>query len=175
MMKNVGTTKVWKVYGMNDHRQKESFNESYEYDFSSMDEVRVIEVINTDRLNNENRYTIVRITRNTEDECIEEIEGQVSDGIFENCRTGDIKDITDTYRAFNVGDVFRKTCWFTGGSAIYECIERKNLTLTFRVKEEEPDGFSIREEKYNIMVDDEDHEYVIINTYKGHESRITTL
>lgn len=24
MMKNVGTTKVWKVYGMNDHRQKES-------------------------------------------------------------------------------------------------------------------------------------------------------
>ena len=31
------------------------------------------------------------------------------------------------------------------------------------------------EEKYNIMVDDEDHEYVIINTYKGHENRITTL
>lgn len=38
-------------------------------------------------------YVIVRITRNTARECEEELEGQLSDGLFENSRTGMIEEV----------------------------------------------------------------------------------
>ena len=37
--------------------------------------------------------TIIRITRNTSEECQEELEGQLSDGIFENSRVGVIEEL----------------------------------------------------------------------------------
>ena len=40
-----------------------------------------------------NEYSIVRITRNTAEECLQELEGQLSDGIFENSRVGVIEEI----------------------------------------------------------------------------------
>lgn len=87
-------TRTWKVYGADGHRQRESFNESYSHDWSSGDQVRKIEVLNSDRTGT-NEYTIVKITRNTKEECYQELEGQVSDGIFENSRVGKIEEITD--------------------------------------------------------------------------------
>ena len=85
-------TKLWKVYGFLGHRQRESFNKSYKWDFSEDDNVRIIEVENSDKTGT-NDYTIVRITRNTAEECEAELNGQISDGIFENSNVGDIEEI----------------------------------------------------------------------------------
>ncbi len=81
-------TRSWKVYGSLGHRQRHSFDPSYLWDFSKDDDVRIIEVLNSDKTGT-NDYSLVRITRNTSEECEEEIMGQISDGIFENYRTGD--------------------------------------------------------------------------------------
>ena len=44
------TTRSWKVYGMDGHRQRESFNSSYKWDFSDKEcGVRIIEVENSDK------------------------------------------------------------------------------------------------------------------------------
>ena len=85
-------TKSWKVYGFLGHRQRESFNKSYKWDFSEDDNVRIIEVENSDKTGT-NDYTIVRITRNTAEECEAELNGQISDGIFENSRVGFIEEV----------------------------------------------------------------------------------
>jgi hypothetical protein len=77
---------------MDGHRQKESFNDSYRYDFSKDGDVRIIEVENADKTGT-NDFSLVRITRNTAKECGEELEGQITDGIFENYRTGRIEEI----------------------------------------------------------------------------------
>ena len=82
-------TKTWKIYGVDGHRQRESFNKSYKYDFSEDADVRIIEVENADRTGT-NEYSIIRITRNTPEECEEELNGQLSDGIFENSRVGKV-------------------------------------------------------------------------------------
>lgn len=86
-------TRTWKVYGANGHRQGESFNKSYVYDFSSKEAgTRIIEVLNAD-ITGTNDYSIVKITRDTAEECEKEFWGQVSDGIFENCRVGEIVEM----------------------------------------------------------------------------------
>ena len=85
-------TKSWKVYGFFVHIQRESFNKSYKWEFSEDDNVRIIEVENIDKTGT-NDYTIVRITRNTAEECEAELNGQISDGIFENSNVGDIEEI----------------------------------------------------------------------------------
>lgn len=86
-------TRMWKVYGVEGHRQRESFSPSYKNDFSNdKNGVRVIEVLNSD-LTGTNDFSIVKITRNTSEECLAELEGQLSDGIFESSRTGKIEEI----------------------------------------------------------------------------------
>ena len=68
-------TRAWKVNGVLGHRQRESFNKSYKWDFSEGDNVR--------------------ITRNTSEECEAELNGQITDGIFENSRVGFIEEINE--------------------------------------------------------------------------------
>ena len=86
-------TMSWKVYGADGHRQGESFLPSVKYDWS--DErlgTRILEVENSDKTGT-NDYTIVRITRDTELECEEELEGQITDGLFEECAVGKVEKI----------------------------------------------------------------------------------
>lgn len=85
-------TRTWKVYGEVGHRQRESFCDSYKYDFSDERGTRIIEVENADKTGT-NEYSIIRITRNTPEECEKELEGQLSDGIFENSRVGKVVEI----------------------------------------------------------------------------------
>ena len=85
-------TRAWKIYGAEGHRQRESFKESYKYDFSEAGNVRIIEVENSDKTGT-NDYSLGRITRNTAEECFQELDGQLSDGIFENSRIGTIEEI----------------------------------------------------------------------------------
>lgn len=85
-------TMSWKVYGIAGHRQRESFSASYRYDFSDENGTRIIEVQNSDKTGT-NEYSVLTITRDTKEECLEELDGQLSDGIFENSRTGRIEEI----------------------------------------------------------------------------------
>ena len=90
----MAVTRVFKVYGAYGHRQRVSFQPSFTRDFTEGDNIRVLEVLNSDSTGT-NEYSIVRITRNTAEECERELNGQISDGIFENARTGRVEEITD--------------------------------------------------------------------------------
>lgn len=85
-------TMAWKIYGQDGHRQRESFAPSVHYDWTRGEDVRIVDIFNSDRTGT-NDYTIVVITRNTTRECVEEMDGQLSDGIFENSRYGKIVEI----------------------------------------------------------------------------------
>ena len=85
-------TKKWKVYGAYGHRQRESFAPSVRYDWSEGKDTRIVEVQNADATGTHD-FTVVIITCNTEVECNNELMGQLSDGIFENCRVGKIEVI----------------------------------------------------------------------------------
>lgn len=94
--------KARKIYGMIDwddngeefyHRQKESFNTSFIADYSDTEQgLRKLAVINAD-LTGTNMYSIIIVERETEELCDDEIEGQLSDGVFENCRTWDGEEL----------------------------------------------------------------------------------
>lgn len=102
----MAVTKAWKVYGRAGHRQRESFRPSYvcSSDLARENgEVFALEVINGD-ITGTNEYTVLCITRETAKKCEEELDGQISDGVFENARTGDAVEITslaeiEQYRA----------------------------------------------------------------------------
>ena len=85
-------TRTWRVYGVNGHRQAESFNASTCYDWSDGGSVRIVSTQNAD-VTGTNEYSIVRITRNTAEECQRELDGQISDGIFENYNVGEVVEI----------------------------------------------------------------------------------
>lgn len=86
-------TRTWKVYGTEGHRQRESFFPSYRYDFSNeQNGTRIIEVDNFDKTGTHD-YSVVRITRDTAKLCAAELNGQISDGIFENSRVGQILEV----------------------------------------------------------------------------------
>nr|DAG80930.1 MAG TPA: hypothetical protein [Caudoviricetes sp.] len=89
----MAVTRAWKIYGMDGRRQRESFCPSRKYDWSSQEAgTRIIEIENADKTDS-NFYSIIRITRDTAELCEEEFDGQLSDGIFENCRTGNIEEL----------------------------------------------------------------------------------
>ena len=85
-------TRTWKVFGVEGHRQRESFNRSYVLDFSRNGVTRIIEVDNSDKTGT-NQYTVVRITRDIAEDCEKELFGQISDGIFENARVGRYEEV----------------------------------------------------------------------------------
>lgn len=88
-------TRAWRAYGVQGHRQKEAFNASYRWDFSEGGEggrTRIIEVCNAD-ITGTHDYSLVAITRDSAQECADELDGQITDGIFENSRVGDIVEV----------------------------------------------------------------------------------
>lgn len=86
-------TRAWKVYGSEGHRQRESFAPSVVYDWSCEKEgTRIVEIINSDKTGT-NNYSVVKITMDSAELCEEEFEGQLTDGIFENCSVGYIEEI----------------------------------------------------------------------------------
>ena len=85
---------TWKVYGREGHRQKESFYESYDYNFSVNGNTRKISVKNAD-ITGTNDYSIVTITCNTKTLCEDELDGQITDGIFENSQVGKVELVSE--------------------------------------------------------------------------------
>lgn len=105
----------FKVYGIPNHRQRESFYPSERHDFSTADNVRILEIFNSDRTGT-NDYNILRITRETREECFEELEAQLSDGLYENSNCGgyqviDDTDLMDIVGEEQVGTLFRVSVW----------------------------------------------------------------
>lgn len=92
MVKIMSVTRAWKVYGVEGHRQRESFFKSQFDDFSRDGNIRIIEVENSDKTGT-NDYSIIRITMNTAEECEGELNGQISDGVFENSRVGKVVEV----------------------------------------------------------------------------------
>lgn len=84
--------KKFKVYGRDGHRQGVSFLKSYS--FTDCDGFKY-DVINSDKTGT-NKYTIVCIddSENKTSETIEDaLDGQISDGIFENNCVGKVVEI----------------------------------------------------------------------------------
>lgn len=79
---------TWKVYGPNGRCQKEAAHPSVAYDFSNEYKgTRLIEISNED-VTGSCLYSLVSITRDSEEDCWDEFEWQLCDGIFENCDVG---------------------------------------------------------------------------------------
>ncbi len=88
----MAVTRAWKVYGADGHRQAMSFGESVHWDWSNQKETRIFEADNFDKTGT-NEYSLIRITRDTEKECFDELNSQISDGYFENVRVGWVVEV----------------------------------------------------------------------------------
>ena len=104
-------TRIFKVYGRKGHRQRESFNKSYILNLSKGNDIRIIEVQNSDKTGT-NDYSLVKVTRNIYEDCYSEILGQVSDGIFENSNVGIIEEVRDIskFRSMDCDDCQCNIC-----------------------------------------------------------------
>lgn len=69
-----------------------SFTPSKRYNWTKDGNVRIVELLNSD-IAGTNNFSIIRITRNTAEECERELEGRLSGGPFENVRTGEAVEV----------------------------------------------------------------------------------
>jgi hypothetical protein len=94
--KNVKREIEWRVYGNPGQQQMETYDESFRYDFSEPGDTRIIEVDNYD-ITGTHEYAVVRIIRNTYEECYAEFSGQITDGIFEEYYVGHTEEISSGF------------------------------------------------------------------------------
>lgn len=86
------TTRSWKIYGADGHRQRLSFGESKKYDWRN-DAGRPLKVMiefECEDRTGTNDYVIIKITADDAEACESELNAQLSDGFFENARYGKI-------------------------------------------------------------------------------------
>ena len=84
-----GFRKEWHVYGADGHRQRESFADSFS--FNTMNGAYIM-IRNYD-MTGTHEFTKVIVLAKNEKLCDEEFETQLTDGVFENSRTGKIEVI----------------------------------------------------------------------------------
>lgn len=85
--------RAWRVYGNPGHRQRQAFGESERFDFSEGGSPRIVEIFRED-VTGTTEYCVIRITRETAEQCEEELWGQISDGFFENSRVGKVEEVS---------------------------------------------------------------------------------
>lgn len=94
---------IYRIYGLEDHRQAESFNPSRVLDFrtnaNGYERNIIIKIGNFDKTGT-HEYTELVVTAESEKKAYNEILAQISDGIFENCRVGKIEKIGIFQKAF---------------------------------------------------------------------------
>ena len=101
---------TFRVFGKDAHRQRASFGQSFE--FSAFGGTAHIECVCEDRTLT-NRFVEVIITADSFKRCVNELNAQLSDGIFESCAVGKIliRDIEKKYDGYfksikdEIGDV----------------------------------------------------------------------
>lgn len=84
-------SKYYQVYGKEGHRQRESFNGSYEFTNYSGTKITVF----NSNITKTNLFTLVKITAETSEDCEKALNGQISDGIFENSAVGFVGEIKE--------------------------------------------------------------------------------
>lgn len=85
-------TKAFKIYGREGHRQKESFSPSQTCDWSEEGKTRRVALLNSD-MTGTNEYSLLVITRDSEEEVRAELDGQINDGFFENSYVGNVVEL----------------------------------------------------------------------------------
>lgn len=90
----MSTTKVFKVYGLDGHRQRESFYPSYAYNWGKENSTNIVACLNSD-FSSTNDYSILVIERNTLQEVYEALDAHLYSGILENSKKGKIEEVTD--------------------------------------------------------------------------------
>ena len=83
----IGCCKVFHVYGVYGHRQRESFYDSYEL-LNEYNNTMIC--VNNSDMTGTNDYTEIVIIAKSEKECDKILDVQLTDGIFENSRTGKV-------------------------------------------------------------------------------------
>ena len=86
------TVKIFRVYGAEGHRQRESFYRSYVSDISRPNSPRSIEVRNSDKTGT-NDFSILQIVGESDIDCYTELQLQLSTGAFECSKVGDVYEI----------------------------------------------------------------------------------
>lgn len=87
---------TFRVFGKDGHRQRASFGDSFEFDTFGGNSH--IECVCEDRTLT-NQFVEVKVTADSFKRCANELNAQLSDGIFENCTVGKIliEDIEKKY------------------------------------------------------------------------------
>lgn len=90
---------TFRVFGKDGHRQRASFGESFEFD--TFGGGTHIECVCEDQTLT-NRFVEVIITADSFKRCVNELNAQLSDGIFESCAVGKIliRDIEKKYDGY---------------------------------------------------------------------------
>lgn len=83
-------TRIYQVFGKDGHRQRESFNRSCA--FATFHRNSVITVYNSD-ITYSNDFSIVVIMARDAETCEDELDAQLSDGIFENSEVGRVLEL----------------------------------------------------------------------------------
>jgi hypothetical protein len=86
--------KFWKVYGAEGHRQRESFGKSESFD--TWDNVKII-VLREDYTGT-NEFVFLGVVLDAPDRkrAEQNLYAQISDGVFENSRVGDVEEYLET-------------------------------------------------------------------------------
>lgn len=77
-------TRFYFIFGKEGHRQRESFNNSYEFTNYSGTKITVF----NSNVTKTNLFTLIKITAESKEDCEKVLNGQISDGIFENSEVG---------------------------------------------------------------------------------------
>lgn len=96
------TVKIFRVYGAEGHRQRESFYRSYVSDISRPNSPRSIEVRNSDKTGT-NDFSILQIVGESDIDCYIELQLQLSTGAFECSKVGDVYEILADGLAVKMG------------------------------------------------------------------------
>ena len=86
-------TRAWKVHGKEGHRQRAAFGESFSGDYTAYRDVETRYELLCSDVTGTNDYAVVKVTTPTAEACERELEGQLSDGTFENCNYGKVEEI----------------------------------------------------------------------------------
>lgn len=133
--------KIYVIFGADGHRQRESFNKSWSFET----ERAAVEIFNSDRTGS-NMYTLMQITAKTFEDCLEEFNGQLSDGVFENSRTGEVVEISEddtliggsteyTIRQAAAGDWCVDVSKYGEEERTYNCFDSIGEAVLFAIKE----------------------------------------
>lgn len=107
IIRDNAVSKAWRVYGIPGHRQRESFSPSCFYEYAETYKnfvsaagtnpyAGLIELyfFNSD-ITGTNDYAIILVIAESAEICEKELDGQISDGAFENARVGAVEELTE--------------------------------------------------------------------------------